>query len=261
MLNMDRAGKYNPTASTANGGNTYDAETNSIITYTPGLGGATPTTQSVYFGNLNGAGTITLASAGNWAALGYAVGQGIYIAADTTTDPNGDGAAFTGSNYYTIAAVNGSVITLAVGQTLTAETGSGGNGVTLGFARVNATTAVNSTTQATVTLDTYNPSVYDPNFTYLLTATQVSTWKSSIVIPTQAELLSGISAGLLEATTSTQVNIEAPNITATNIIISAPRGNIGTITNPVTGGVERARLHARHGHHRWFAAAACACFG
>ena len=54
--------------------------------------------------NNNGAGTITLANGGTWGALGYAVGQGIYVAGSIT---NGNGAPFTGRNYYTIAAISG----------------------------------------------------------------------------------------------------------------------------------------------------------
>ena len=86
---------------------------------------------------------------------------------------------------------------------------------------MNVTTAFNAQTNSTIVLDTYNPGVFDPNFTYLLTQTEYNSLTSSIVIPTEQQLLSEISAGLLETTTSTQVNVEDPNITATNIVIHA----------------------------------------
>ncbi len=74
---------------------------------------------AVTFGDSNGAGTITLAS-GTWASLGYAVGDGIYIQG---TGTNGNGATFTGNNFYTIAAISngGATLTLQAGETLTAS--------------------------------------------------------------------------------------------------------------------------------------------
>ena len=74
-----------------------------------------PSTNSVYFGDVNAgtanaAGTITLADGGSWAALGYAVGQGIYIDAAATANPNGNGTTFNGNNYYTIAAIGSEAV-------------------------------------------------------------------------------------------------------------------------------------------------------
>ena len=91
-----------------------------------------------------------------------------------------------------------------------------------------------------VTTSTYNPNVYNSNFVYLLSATEKTNLTSSIHVWTESELLSGISAGLLQTTTSTQTTIEAPNITAQNINIvvkkgsNASGGDIGTLVNPVT---------------------------
>ncbi len=227
-----QGGTYNPFISTASGGNTYDAEAGSSganIVFTAGEG--TSANETVLFGNVgsgnNEAGTITLANGSSWAALGYAVGQSLYIS--SASDPNANTA---GNPYYTIAAVNGAVVTLVAGQTLAAETGTGNAGVTVGVANGNVTTANGAV------IDTYNPNVYDPNFTYLLTSAQKNTLTNSIYVPTVNQLLSGISAGLLETTTSTQLNIEAANITATNIIITAANGNIGSLINPVTSPVE-----------------------
>ena len=185
----------------------------------------------VVYQNVNGAGTITLAGSSTWTSLGYAVGKGIYVG--SSTDPNNNGATFSagGTNaYYTIASISqdGKTVTLAAGQML-----RGGTIVALQLAPVNVTTVLDSHNN-TVVIDTYNPSIYDPNFTYMLTSDELSTLTKSIVIPTEAQLLSGISAGLLQTTTSTQVNVEDPNITATHIVISALNGNIGSITNPAT---------------------------
>ena len=111
------------------------------------------------------------------------------------------------------------------------------NGTHVSIAPVQiTTTAHNTTTNTTVTVDNYNPYAYDPNFTYLINATDYKNLTSSIRVWTTDQLLSGISAGLLTQTTSTQVNIEAPNITASNISIVAS-GNIGTLINPVTNQV------------------------
>ena len=92
---------------------------------------------------------------------------------------------------------------------------------------------INTYNPASNTADAYNASVYDPNFTYLLTATEKANITGSIHVWTQSELLSGISAGLLQTTTSTQTTIEQPNITAKNIVIRATNGNIGSLVNPV----------------------------
>ena len=51
------------------------------------------------------------------------------------------------------------------------------------------TAATNASTNATVTLDTYNPSVYDPNFVYLLSAADVSTLTNSIHVWTTDQLI------------------------------------------------------------------------
>ena len=86
---------------------------------------------TVNFGNVGANGTITLTGGSTWAALGYQVGQGIYVA--SASDPNGNGSTFNASNpnsYYTISAINGAVLTL--NQTLIAE-----NGVTINLAPIN----------------------------------------------------------------------------------------------------------------------------
>ena len=145
----------------------------------------------------------------------------------SATDANGNGVTFNPNAslpYYTITAINGATITLS--QSLTSETN-----VTVSLAPVSVVTTHN-----TVTIDNYNPYAYDPNFTYLMTPDQVTGITGNIKVWTPDELLSGISAGLLEQTTSTQVNIEAPNITADNIVITAS-ANIGTLINPVTNEV------------------------
>ena len=112
------------------------------------LASATAQTQ-VSFGNVADSGTITLAN-GTWAALGYAVGGGIYV--QSATDPNGNGAAFNPNAYYTIAAINGATLTLKSGQTLTAE-----SNVTLHLAPVVAGSKVDlagSFTAPTLTVQT-----------------------------------------------------------------------------------------------------------
>lgn len=119
-----------------------------------------PTTVS--FGDtgtgINEAGTITLAS-GTWAALSsnYAVGNGIFVggvlvsgALTTDAEGNSNSTLFNlaqASPFYTIAAVSGNVITLQIGQTLTAETD-----VTINLApvTVNLKNAVNVTGTAIV---------------------------------------------------------------------------------------------------------------
>lgn len=80
----------------------------------------------------------------------------------------------------------------------------------------------------------YDPNTYDPNFVYLLTQTEKAALTGNIKVWTESELLSGISAGLLQTTTSTQINIEAPNISAKNIVITAGTGNVGSLVNPAT---------------------------
>ena len=60
-------------------------------------------------------GTITRADGQNWGSLGYAAGEGIFIA---SPDLNGEGQSFTGGNYYTIGAISGDEIVLQTGQAL-----------------------------------------------------------------------------------------------------------------------------------------------
>ena len=96
---------------------------------------------NVTFGNAGGAGTITLSGGGSWAALGYTVGQGIFVG--SSTDANANGASFNGHNFYTIAAITGGVITLQTGQTLTAAE----TNVTVNLAAVVINTTGASTLQ------------------------------------------------------------------------------------------------------------------
>ena len=77
----------------------------------------TPT--GVIFGSSGSTSTLTLANGGSWASLGYTVGQGIYVG---SSGLNGNGSSFTGGNYYTIASINGDVITLQSGENLQSET-------------------------------------------------------------------------------------------------------------------------------------------
>ena len=91
---------------------------------TVGQSGATAGTafsHDVIYGNVGGAGTITLANGGDWTALGYSVGGGIFIG--STTDPNANSATFdpnATNPYYTIASISAdhTIITLAPGVTL-----------------------------------------------------------------------------------------------------------------------------------------------
>ncbi len=100
------------------------------------------------------------------------------------------------------------------------------------------TSVVNGQQQLSGTnVDVYNPNIYDPNFRYLLTTQQAQSQTNGVKQFTQQQLLGALSAGLLTDTTSTQVNIEQPNITATNIVISTPNGNVGSLVNPVTNEV------------------------
>ena len=73
---------------------------------------------NVSFGDVNGLGTITLTGGGSWAALGYAINEGVYVQG---TGVNGKGDTFTGGNYYTITSVVGAVLTLNVGVTAAAS--------------------------------------------------------------------------------------------------------------------------------------------
>ena len=84
---------------------------------------AATTSTQVTFGNVGGAGTITLTGGGSWTSLGYTVGQGIFVGSSSNANANGTTFnAGASKPYYTIEAINGSVVTLAVGQTLTAGT-------------------------------------------------------------------------------------------------------------------------------------------
>ena len=73
-------------------GQTLTAENDTTVNFAPvaisgGLATAsTPVASQVSFGDTNGAGTITLAKGQTWGALGYVVGQGIFIG----TKPAGD---------------------------------------------------------------------------------------------------------------------------------------------------------------------------
>ena len=98
-----------------------------------------------------------------------------------------------------------------------------------------------TTTHPQVAVDTFNPYAYDPNFTYLLTTSEVTSLTGSINVFTPTELLSAISAGLLNTTTSTEVNQitgSTANIVASSITIhaagGASSGNVGSVVNPVT---------------------------
>ena len=67
----------------------------------------------------NKAGTITLTNGSSWSSLGFTVGSEIFVGS-STDDTNANGASFdasSGNPYYTIAAINGNVLTLQVGET------------------------------------------------------------------------------------------------------------------------------------------------
>ena len=107
-----------------------------LVNLQGGLAG-TPTATQVSFANSGANGTISLAS-GNWASLGYSVGQGIYISSGlnanetfNATDPG---------TYYTITGINGSTLTLAeaLGQT--------GSNVTVDLVPVNVGSSLTATT-------------------------------------------------------------------------------------------------------------------
>ena len=89
-----------------------------ITVSAPNTGTLSSVPTTVNFNNNGNQGTITLAS-GSWAALGYTVGQGVYIQGNAI---NANGATFTGSNYYTIAAISGATLTLQAGPTFSPET-------------------------------------------------------------------------------------------------------------------------------------------
>ena len=116
-------------------GETLTAESNATVSLSPvaidtvnransSLGGI-PTLVS--FGNINigqptEAGTITQIDGESWAALGYAVGEGIFVGSVTNSNTNGTTFNPTGVNpYYTIAAISGATLTLQAGQVLTDE--------------------------------------------------------------------------------------------------------------------------------------------
>ena len=60
-----------------------------------------PVPTAVTFANTAGVATMTLANGGNWEALGYLVGQGIFVGAGS--DPNGNGAPAITMNRMTVA--------------------------------------------------------------------------------------------------------------------------------------------------------------
>ncbi len=99
----------------------------------------------------NSAGTITRTDGQSWSSLGYTVGEGIYIQG---TGTNGNGATFNpngNSGYYTISAINGDVITLQGGQSLTV-----GSDQTVNIAPVTTNVPVtfgNAGNAGTITLD------------------------------------------------------------------------------------------------------------
>src|SRR6201999_278437 len=108
-------------------GQTFTAETGATVnlsavainTQTPANSILQPTV-TVAFGNANNAGTITLTDGGSWAALGFSVGQGIFVSSPTNANANGTtfnaGAA---NPYYTTPTITGWVIPLEAGETLT----------------------------------------------------------------------------------------------------------------------------------------------
>ena len=90
-----------------------------------------------------------------------------------------------------------------------------------------------------VTGAAYDPTTYNPNFTYLLTDNtnpanlgERQTLSAGIKVWTEDELINAIGAGLLKTVTSTEVNTVV-NITAQKITLNVG-GNVGTIDNPVT---------------------------
>ena len=107
---------------TLEGGETLTVAANVAATLAPitltssTTGFLSPVPTEVSFNYQSGVATISLANGGSWEALGYTVGQGIYVQG---TGANGDGSTFTGSNYYTIAAISGATLTLQAGDVLT----------------------------------------------------------------------------------------------------------------------------------------------
>jgi hypothetical protein len=71
------------------------------------------------------------------------------------------------------------------------------------------------------------PTFYDPNFDYVLTASEDASINNGIKVWTELELLSLLGGGLLKAITDTTVNEEAPNIIAKNIMVIVSAG-VGT---------------------------------
>ena len=178
-------------------------------TVTSSLNGATPVAATVNFSNTTDGteGLITLTS-GTWNTSQYTVGDGIFVG--SATDANANGTSFTANSangYYTITAISGSTIT--VSAPLVAE-----KNVNVTVAPVTITS-----TPTNVSIDAYNPYVYDPNFTYLMTQAEVNAITGSIKVFSPTELLSAISAGLLNTTTTTQTDVI--NSTTANIIASS----------------------------------------
>ncbi len=200
-------------------------------TVTSSLNGATPVAATVNFSNTTDGteGLITLTS-GTWNTSQYTVGDGIFVG--SATDANANGTSFTANSangYYTITAISGSTIT--VSAPLVAE-----KNVNVTVAPVTITS-----TPTNVSIDAYNPYVYDPNFTYLMTQAEVNAITGSIKVFSPTELLSAISAGLLNTTTTTQtdvINSTTANIIASSVNITAKgtgsSGNIGSLVNPYT---------------------------
>ena len=141
----------NPNQSTASSTTSasVDFQSGPAATQVSFQNGITPTTVNVDAT----ANTITLANGGSWTALGYSAGEGIYVG--SSTDANSNGATFnptSGNPYYTIASVNGAVLTLTLqaGQTLTAEANVT---VNLAAVAISGTNGSTSTLQpATITL-------------------------------------------------------------------------------------------------------------
>jgi hypothetical protein len=189
-------------------------------------GVATPST--VTFSN---ASTITLAGGGSWTTLGYQVGQGIFVG--SSTDPNANGATFNGQNYYTIAAINGDVITL--NGMLTAESGASVNlaPVTINTQSPNQSTLTSAATATSV------------NFANVGTVTLTSgaSWASlgytagqGIFVGSSTEAnANGNGSTLASAITSTNVNFANAStlssaITSTNVNFGNNISGNGTIT-------------------------------
>ena len=77
---------------------------------------------NINVGQASEAGTITQINDESWAALGYAVGEGIFVGSPTNSNTNGATFNPTGVNpYYTIAAISGATLTLKAGEVLATE--------------------------------------------------------------------------------------------------------------------------------------------